>query len=62
MVPTHGQIRDSTRDSGPTIKCMAVECSHGKTEGSMMVSIMMTRSRDMEFSLGQMGENMKDTG
>ena len=62
MAPTHGQIRDNTRDSGPTIKCMAVECSHGKMAGSMMESIMMTRSRDMEFSLGQMEENMKDTG
>ena len=62
MAPTHGQIRDNTRDSGPTIKCMAVECSHGKMAGSMMESIMMTRSSDMEFSLGQMEENMKDTG
>ena len=57
-----GQIKGNIMDNGKTIKCMGKECSHGKMEGCMMVSILMIRNKGMESLLGQMVGNMKDTG
>jgi hypothetical protein len=49
-------------ENGLTIKCMVKAFSLGLMVEFTMVSTMMTRNKDMVFSLGQMAESMKDTG
>ena len=57
-----GLIRDNTMVNGLIIKCMEEEFSHGLTVESTMESIMMTKSKDMEYLLGQMVADMRDIG
>lgn len=47
---------------GSRTKCMEKEYSRGPTVVSMKVSTLMTKSKVMEFSIGQMVDSTMDTG
>jgi hypothetical protein len=51
-----------TRVHGRTTTCMGKVSTHGVTAGGTMESITWTRSTDMGYITGQMGEDMKDIG
>ena len=59
---TSGLMEKSTRVSGPETKCMDTECSYGKTQVGMKVSLSKTNAKvRAHFSIA-MVVDMKETG
>jgi len=59
---THGQMVEFTMVTGNRTKCTVKAYSLGLTDESTRESIMMIKSKDMEFSIGPMEGNMTDIG
>ena len=55
-------MEDATKVSGLTTTWKAWVFTSGTTEECIKANTRMTRSMDSEFTLGQTGEAMKDTG
>jgi hypothetical protein len=62
LVSTDGPTEENTKEIGLTTKCTVSVSLLGLTAESMKGSIMMIKSKDMVYSLGQMDESMMDTG
>ena len=58
----HGLMEEFIMEIGSRTKCMEKEYSHGLTVVNMKVNTLMTRNKDMEFSIGQMVDSTMDTG
>lgn len=58
----NGQMAESLKENGKTIKWKDMEFSHGQMEEDMRVSISMIRKKVKECSFGQMVENMMVIG
>lgn len=61
-VYTYGQTSVSTRDNGRTIRCMALDSSHGLMDANIKVIIMMIRNRVTVCSPGQTVANTTVNG
>ena len=57
-----GLIRGSMKEIGCLIRCKEEELLHGVMGECMKENIMMTRNRDMVYSLGQIIENTQEDG
>ena len=58
----NGQMAGSSLVIGSVIRCMARVSSHGLMAEDTRVSIMMIKSKEMEFSCGLMEDNMMALG
>ena len=62
MEPTSGPITESTLVTGLTTRCTEQEYLLGLTDENMMANTTTIRNKVMECSLGQIIDNMTDTG
>ena len=62
LVNTGGLMEENSKEIGYVIRCMEEECLPGQTVEDMRETTMMTRSRVMESSCGQMEGSMMANG
>lgn len=57
-----GTMKENMKESGNSIKWMAMVSSHGLMEESILVIILKIRSMDRDSSFGLMADNIKENG
>jgi DNA-binding transcriptional regulator YhcF (GntR family) len=59
---TYGQTAEDSKANGRIIICTGKASTPGKMAGSMKVNMLTTESMVMELTLGQMVDNIPDSG
>lgn len=58
----NGQMEEFIQVNGMRTKCMDLVYSHGVMAKNMKENMSMIKKKVMEYSLGQMGNNIEDIG
>ena len=59
---THGQIIENTKENGEQTRCMVKVHLHGQMVENILENMLMIRKKDMENSIGLMGDAIVGSG